>query len=62
MANKLTQYFQDSWQELKKVVWPTRQETQKHTLMVLGISAGTAIFLGAVDFIFTQILQFFLTK
>lgn len=55
--NKLTNYFRDSYRELKKVVWPTRRETTNHTLAVIGISLGVAIFLGALDFLFTLLLE-----
>ena len=43
--------------EIKKVNWPTRQETIKYTLIVIGISAGVAAFLGILDFIFTALLN-----
>lgn len=56
-SNKLTNYFRDSYRELKKVVWPTKKETINHTLVVIGISLGVAIFLGALDFFFTWIME-----
>jgi len=56
-SNKLTNYLRESYQELKKVVWPTKQETINHTLLVIGISLGAAVFLGALDFLFTWILE-----
>ncbi|MFA5128800.1 MAG: preprotein translocase subunit SecE [Patescibacteria group bacterium] len=59
-SNKLTNYFRDSYRELKKVVWPTKRETINHTLVVIGISLGVAIFLGALDFLFTRILEKYL--
>ena len=43
--NKLTTYIQESVAEMKKVTWPTRKETYNYTLLVIGISAGVAIFL-----------------
>ena len=43
--------------EIKKVNWPTRQEIIKYTLIVIGISAGVAAFLGILDFIFTALLN-----
>ncbi len=55
--NKLTNYLRDSYRELKKVVWPTKRETINHTLVVIGISLGVAIFLGALDFFFTWVLE-----
>ncbi|MFW0837906.1 MAG: preprotein translocase subunit SecE [Candidatus Komeilibacteria bacterium] len=52
----LIQYLKDSKTELKKVVWPSRQETVKHTLIVIGVSLFVAIFLGAVDYLLNFIL------
>lgn len=55
--NKLTNYLRESYQELKKVVWPTRRETINHTMVVIGISLGVAAFLGVLDFIITWVLE-----
>jgi preprotein translocase subunit SecE len=57
--NKLTNYLRESYQELRKVVWPTKQETVNHTLLVIGISLGVAAFLGALDFLFTWLFEKF---
>jgi len=57
MANKLSNYFRNSVIELKKVNWPTKKQTISHTLLVIGISLGMALFLGIVDFILTKVLQ-----
>ena len=46
--------------EMKKVNWPTRQETLRYTLIVVGISIAVAAFLGAIDFIFTILLNQFI--
>ena len=45
--NKIVKYVIDSKNELKKVAWPTRKETIKNTMLVIGISLATAVFLGA---------------
>jgi len=58
--NKLVNYLSESKQELKKVTWPTKKETIKHTLIVIGLSLFVAAFLGILDFIFSKILAFFL--
>lgn len=60
MYNKITNYFRGSYQELKKVIWPTKKETINHTLMVIGISLGVALFLGALDFLFTWLFERFI--
>lgn len=53
MANRLVQYFLDSKAELKKVSWPTRNETIKYTILVVVISLLVAAFLGLLDYLFT---------
>ena len=45
--------------EIKKVNWPTRQETIRYTLIVIGISVAVAAYLGGLDFIFTSLLNKF---
>ncbi len=57
MANKIVSYIRESKDELKKVIWPSRQETIKFTSLVIGISLGTAIFLGALDFGLNYVLE-----
>ena len=54
--NKLFTYLKESKSELKKVTWPTRKETTKLTLIVIGISAFVAVFLGLLDLIFSKLL------
>jgi preprotein translocase subunit SecE len=56
--NKLVRYFYEAKEELEKVAWPTRQETIRSTLIVVGVSLGMAIFLGALDFGFSSGLQY----
>ncbi len=43
--------------ELAKVIWPTRDETIKLTLVVIGISVGIGAFIGILDVIFTTMMQ-----
>ena len=43
--------------ELKKVVWPTRQETIKLTTMVLVVSAVMGVILGLFDFGFSKLID-----
>lgn len=50
--NKLTNYLRESVSEMKKVSWPTKKQTTTYTLIVIGMSLGTAIFLGILDYIF----------
>ena len=60
MLNKLISYIQESRLEFRRVNWPTRQETIRLTLIVIGISLGVAAFLGILDFLFGYLLREFL--
>ncbi|MDD5043480.1 MAG: preprotein translocase subunit SecE [Patescibacteria group bacterium] len=53
MGNKVVEYVKSAKTELKKVIWPTKKETTNYTMLVIGISLGVAIFLGALDYLFT---------
>ena len=57
MISKLINYFKDSRVELKKVAWPKKKEVYHHTIIVIGISLGTAAILGIFDYIFIKILE-----
>lgn len=56
--SKFSEYVKNSIAELKKVSWPTKKETYNYTLLVIGVSLATAVFLGSLDFIFNFGLEF----
>ncbi len=58
--NRLVKYLIESKKELKKVSWPTKEETTKHTLIVIGLSLFIAAFLGILDFVFSKVLSIFI--
>lgn len=41
--------------ELKKVTWPTREETVKLTAVVIALSLIVAFFVGSLDALFVKI-------
>lgn len=55
--SRLTTYFKETRAELKHVTWPTRKQATLYTIVVITISAATALYLGAFDFIFTTLLK-----
>lgn len=59
MLNKLITFLKEARIELKKVTWPTREETIRHTITVIVISIAVAMFLGMLDFIFQFALNTF---
>ena len=57
---KIKSFLKEVQLELKKVNWPTKQETLKYTFIVIMVSAAVAAFLGGLDFVFTKILERFI--
>ena len=56
MTNPLAQYLTESREELKKVTWPKRDELVRLTLVVLGLSTVTAVYLGVLDSILSRLV------
>lgn len=57
---KLIKYFKESFQELKKVVWPSREAVISSTKVVLVSTVIVAVFLGLVDFLLLKGVLFVL--
>lgn len=62
MIEKTKTFLQESKQELKRVNWPTKEETMRYTLFVIGFSLAFAAFLGIFDFGFLEVLKKFVFK
>ena len=54
---KIAEFLKDVRVELKKVSWPSREETTKLTGVVILVSVIIASFLGLLDFIFITLLN-----
>jgi preprotein translocase SecE subunit len=50
-------YLVESWAELKKVAWPTRQTVIRLTLLVIGVSIAVGLYIFALDRIFNTLLN-----
>jgi len=62
LTQKINIFFKEVYVELKRVSWLSRKEVLKYTLIVLGITLATAIFLGGLDYIFTTLIRVFILK
>lgn len=56
----LITFLQEVRLEARRVNWPTRKEVLQNSLLVIGITLATALFLGGVDFLFVQVLERFI--
>ncbi|HEX8966043.1 MAG TPA: preprotein translocase subunit SecE [Patescibacteria group bacterium] len=50
-------FLRETQEELKKVIWPTRQEVIRLTGVVIIVSAIVGLFIGGLDFVFTKLLS-----
>ncbi len=57
MVNNLRQYLVESWAELKKVAWPTRQTVVNLTLIVIGVSVAVGAYIAVLDLLLHGALQ-----
>lgn len=57
MAISPIAFIRESVDELKKVVWPTKQEIIRLTIAVLIISLVVGLFLGGIDFLLTKTID-----
>ena len=60
--NRIMQYLRETRAELKKVVWPTRQEATNLTGIVVGAIVAMSIFFGVLDYLLTQLFRLLINR
>ena len=55
--NAIVRYYRETVGELKKVVWPTRQEAVQLTTIVLIVIVVMSTVLGSFDYLFTELFR-----
>lgn len=60
--DKIINYFKDVIAETKNVTWPTRNQTTFFTVAVVIISVAVAYYLGLLDYLFSQGLDWLLLR
>lgn len=59
MLERLITFLKEARIELKKVSWPTKNQTVRYTIAVILMSLAVAAFLGGLDVVFTYVLNNF---
>jgi len=62
MTRKIRSFLEGTKQEIKKVNWPTKEETIRYTVFTIGFSIVLSLFLGVFDFIFLRLLELIIVK
>lgn len=60
--NALTQYLVSSYAEIRKVTWPTKQQTISYSILVICLSLGLAVFFAVLDYIFNSVITTIINK
>jgi preprotein translocase subunit SecE len=56
--NKIVKFFQESYAELKKVTWPTKEAVGSSTKVVLVSIIIVAVALGLIDYFLYEIMNY----
>ena len=55
---RIRRFLEEAWSELKKVTWPTREQTRNLTVLVFLVSGLVGLFISFFDAVYVQILAF----
>lgn len=58
LVQRLREFWRETRSELRKVVWPTRQEATNLTTIVLAVLIGMALLLGSLDAFYNMLFGF----
>jgi len=50
-------YFKEVKVELRKVSWPTREQTKKYTILVIVVSCIIGIYLTGLDYVLSTVVE-----
>ncbi|MBI4036784.1 preprotein translocase subunit SecE [Candidatus Daviesbacteria bacterium] len=56
--NKAIFFLKEVKEELEKVVWPTREQTIRYTILVIIVAVAVGLALGGLDYILTLVTNF----
>ncbi len=54
---KAVNYFRESYEELKKVVWPDQKTVRNHSIVAIGFSLFVAIYFTVADYLLSLLVK-----
>ncbi|HET7685000.1 MAG TPA: preprotein translocase subunit SecE [Candidatus Limnocylindria bacterium] len=57
MVTGLRRYLTESWSELKKVAWPSREMVIRLTLLVIAVSVAVGAYIAVLDLLLHSALD-----
>ena len=58
LFTSVRRFIDEAWSELKKVSWPTLQQTRNLTVLVFTVSFAVGVFITVCDAIFLNAVKF----
>ena len=55
--DKVINFLKETRSELEKVVWPTREQTIRYSILVIVVAVVVGLLLGALDYILTKLTE-----
>ncbi len=55
--NKIAKFLKEVQTELKKVIWPTREQAVRLTVIVVGVSLVVGMYVGMLDYTLTKLIS-----
>ncbi|MEK7116207.1 MAG: preprotein translocase subunit SecE [Patescibacteria group bacterium] len=62
LAETIISYLRGTKEEIRKVSWPSRQDTFRYSALVVGASIVVAVFFATLDFGFTELVNVTVTQ
>ena len=59
---RFRQFINESWSELKKVSWPTREQVRNLTVLVFAVSFVVGVYITVLDFVFQGAIGFLVER
>ena len=53
-------FVRETYDELKQVVWPTKNEVVRLTLIVIVLSVLMGLYIGGLDWVFAKVMELLL--
>ena len=54
--SRIRRFINESWSELKKVSWPTREQVRNLTVLVFAVSFAIGVYITVLDTVFQSLI------
>ena len=54
---RIRRFIEESWSELRKVTWPTLEQTRNLTVLVFVVSGAVGLFIAVFDALFNALFK-----